>query len=79
MAEWDEGGGGGIGEEDEGGVRLDEMDPDLFAGEDVDWWLDVLAVLTNGEMPPADEGEGEHALADGDRQRVIEWLENGYL
>ncbi|MDA0374288.1 MAG: DUF1592 domain-containing protein [Planctomycetota bacterium] len=57
-------------EEDEGGVRLDEMDPDLFAGEDVDWWLDVLAVLTNGEMPPEDGPN----LADEDRARVIDWL-----
>lgn len=57
-------------EEDEGGVRLDEMDPDLFVGEDVDWWLDVLAVLTNGEMPPKDGPE----LADADRARVIDWL-----
>jgi mono/diheme cytochrome c family protein len=57
-------------EEDEGGLRLDELDPDLFAGDDVDWWLDVLAVLTNGEMPPADGPE----LADADRRRAVEWL-----
>jgi mono/diheme cytochrome c family protein len=57
-------------DEDEGGVRLDEMDPDFFAGEDVDWWLDVLAVLTNGEMPPTDGLK----LADEDRARVIDWL-----
>ena len=51
-------------------LRLDTLDADLFAGDDVDWWLEVLAVLTNGEMPPEDEVE----LADDDRSRVIEWL-----
>ncbi|MCA8966734.1 MAG: DUF1592 domain-containing protein, partial [Planctomycetes bacterium] len=53
-----------------GDVRIDTLDPDLFRGDDVDWWLDVLSVLTNGEMPPEDEGE----LADEDRSKVIEWL-----
>jgi hypothetical protein len=53
-----------------GGVRIDTLDPDLFAGSDVDWWLDVLTVLTNGEMPPEDEAE----LSSEDRGKVIEWL-----
>lgn len=55
---------------EKGGVRLDEMDPDLVHGEDVDWWLDVQSVLSNGEMPP--EGEGD--LSAADRGKVIEWL-----
>ncbi|MEM9657272.1 MAG: DUF1587 domain-containing protein, partial [Planctomycetota bacterium] len=55
---------------EEGGVRIDRLDPDLLQGDDVDWWLEVLAVLTNGEMPPPDEGE----LADDDRARIVEWL-----
>ena len=38
-----------------GDVRLDTLDPDLFGGDDVDWWLDVLAAVSNGEMPPEDE------------------------
>ncbi len=57
-------------EKEKGGVRLDEMDPDLVHGEDVDWWLDVQSVLSNGEMPP--EGKGE--LTTDERGRVIEWL-----
>lgn len=52
------------------GVRMDTLDPDLLHGEDVDWWLEVLTVLSNGAMPP--EGEGE--LSGDDRGRVIEWL-----
>lgn len=43
-------------EEQEGGFRLDRLDPDLIQGDDVDWWLEVVDVLSNGEMPPANEG-----------------------
>jgi len=54
----------------EGNIRIDTLDPDLLHGDDVDWWLEVLAVLSNGEMPPADED----ALPDSLRSSVIEWL-----
>ena len=54
----------------EGNVRIDTLDPDLFAGADVSWWVEVLAVLTNGEMPPTYAEE----LDDEQRTRVIEWL-----
>ena len=54
----------------EGNVRIDTLNPDLLHGEDVNWWLEVLAVLSNGEMPPADED----ALDDKDRSNVVEWL-----
>lgn len=54
----------------EGNIRIDTLDPDLLHGDDVNWWLEVLAVLSNGEMPPADADE----LADDDRSRVVEWL-----
>jgi len=54
----------------EANLRVDALDPDLFQGGDVHWWLEVLAVLNNGEMPPADGGD----LADEDRSRVVEWL-----
>ena len=57
-------------ETQEGNIRIDTLDPDLLHGGDVDWWLEVLAVLSNGEMPPADESE----LADADRSEVIDWL-----
>ena len=53
-----------------GDLRIDALDPDLFAGDDVDWWLDVLAAVSNGEMPP----EGEQPLDDADQARVVEWL-----
>ncbi|MBC8352069.1 MAG: DUF1592 domain-containing protein [Planctomycetes bacterium] len=57
-------------ETQEGNIRIDTLDPDLLHGSDVDWWLEVFAVLSNGEMPPADEAE----MADDDRSKVIEWL-----
>lgn len=56
-----------------GNLRLDTLDPDLFGGDDVDWWLEVQAVLTNGEMPPEDD-EDDYPLSDADRTRVIDWL-----
>lgn len=54
----------------EGRIRIDKLDPDLLHGDDVSWWLEVVAVLNNGEMPPADAG----ALSDRDRSDVVEWL-----
>ena len=41
----------------EGNIRIDTLDPDLLHGEDVNWWLEVSAVLTAGEMPPAEEAK----------------------
>lgn len=60
----------------EGNIRIDSLDPDLLHGKDVQWWLEVLAVLSNGEMPPPDEAEvtDEGKLADVDRSKVVEWL-----
>jgi hypothetical protein len=57
-------------ETQEGNIRIDTLDPDLLHGDDVNWWLEVVAVLSNGEMPPADEAE----LADEERSTVLEWL-----
>ena len=56
----------------EGNIRIDTLDPDLLHGNDIDWWLEVQAVLSTGEMPPPDDAE----LADADRAMVVEWLSN---
>lgn len=56
----------------EGNIQIDSLDPDLLNGPDVDWWLEILAVLNNGEMPPPDEIE----FADEDRIKVVQWLSN---
>ena len=57
-------------EAQEGNVRIDTLNPDLVHGNDIDWWLEVQAVLSNSEMPPPDEVQ----LADADRANIIEWL-----
>ena len=53
-----------------GNIRIDTLNPDLLHGKDVNWWLEILAVVTNGEMPPADAGK----LSDKDRGKIIDWL-----
>ncbi len=50
--------------------RVDVLNPDLLRGQDVDWWLEVMDVLSNGEMPPDDEAE----MPGTDRAKVVEWL-----
>ncbi len=59
----------------EGDFRVDTLDPDLLHGGDVQWWLEILDVLGNGEMPPPDDVE----LADDDRSKIIDWLSSEIL
>lgn len=54
----------------EGAFRLDTLDPDLSHGADVAWWREVAAVVTNGEMPPADGPQ----MSVEQRGAVVEWL-----
>ncbi len=54
----------------EGNIRIDTLNPDLANGPDAHWWLEIQAVLSNGEMPPPDAKE----LRDSDRSKVVEWL-----
>ncbi len=54
-----------------GKFRIDTLDPDLMQGGDVEWWLEVLDVLSNGEMPPEN---AKIELADADLSKIIEWL-----
>ncbi|MBM3825008.1 MAG: DUF1592 domain-containing protein, partial [Verrucomicrobia bacterium] len=51
-------------------LRIDTLNPNLLEGPDVDWWLEILAVLGNGEMPPPDESK----LSGEDRSRAMDWL-----
>ena len=51
-------------------LRIDELDPDLQTGSDVDWWLEVMAALGTGEMPPPEDSE----LPGEERGKVIDWL-----
>ncbi len=51
-------------------LRIDTLNPNLLEGHDVDWWLEILTVLGNGEMPPPDESK----LSGQDRSKAMDWL-----
>ena len=58
-------------EKSEGRLRIDQLNPDLLAGPDIERWREVFAALSNSEMPPEDASD---ALADADRGRIVDWL-----
>ena len=58
-------------EKQKGKFRIDTLNPDLIKGGDKDWWLEVMDVLSNGEMPP-DNAQAE--LSDANRSATIDWL-----
>ena len=58
-------------EKQKGKLRIDTLDPDLQKGKDVNWWLEVFDVISNGEMPPED---AEMQLADAEKGRIVDWL-----
>lgn len=53
------------------GFRIDTLDPDLVTGPDGSWWLEVMEVITSGEMPPEDE---EVQFSDAGQALVVNWL-----
>jgi mono/diheme cytochrome c family protein len=55
-----------------GNLRVDQLNPDLLTGPDVDRWRGIYKVLSNSEMPPADEAD--YRLADADRKSIVDWL-----
>ena len=57
-------------EKSEGRLRVDELNPDLLTGSDVERWREVYNVLSNSEMPPDDEPD--YALADSDRGNIVD-------
>ncbi len=56
----------------EGNLRLDMLDPNLHTGKDVEWWTEIFAAVSKGEMPPADS----KSMPDSDRANVVDWLAN---
>ena len=54
-----------------GDLRVDTLDPNLLVGKDVNWWVEVVDVISNGEMPPEDEAV---ELSDTGRAKIIDWL-----
>ncbi len=59
-------------EKSEGRLRVDQLNPDLLTGPDVERWREVYNVLSNSEMPPEDEPQ--YALADVDHGNIVDWL-----
>ena len=59
-------------EKSEGRLRVDQLNPNLLTGPDVERWREIYNVLGNSEMPPADEPD--YALADADRRSIVDWL-----
>lgn len=52
--------------------RVDQLNPDLLTGPDVDRWRGIYKVLSNGEMPPEDEAQ--YRLTDAERSNIVNWL-----
>ena len=59
-------------EKSEGRLRIDQLNPDLLTGPDVERWSEVYNALSKSEMPPEDAPD--YALADADRGRIVDWL-----
>ncbi|MBA3936526.1 MAG: DUF1592 domain-containing protein [Planctomycetes bacterium] len=55
-----------------GKFRVDTLDPDLLKGRDVEKWLKVYDVVSNGEMPP--ENDQHLQLDDPQRSAMVAWL-----
>ncbi|MDA1229311.1 MAG: hypothetical protein O2856_00925 [Planctomycetota bacterium] len=56
----------------EGRLRIDQLNPDLLTGPDVERWREVFNARSKSEMPPEDEPD--YALADADRGMIVDWL-----
>lgn len=54
------------------GLRVDQLDPNLLTGKDINRWVEIYDVLSKREMPPPDEPN--YHLKDEDRARIVEWL-----
>ncbi len=59
-------------EKQKGKFRVDTLDPDLLKGHDVEKWLTVYDVVSNGEMPP--ENDQHLQLDDQQRSAMVAWL-----
>jgi len=57
-------------EEQEAGLRLDGIDPDLVNGPDASTWRTMLDMINSGEMPP----EEEEQLTDEERRLMVDWI-----
>jgi len=57
-------------EEQKGGLRLDNIDPDLVHGHDAETWRVMLDMVNSGEMPPKEKKQ----LSDEERRLLVDWI-----
>lgn len=57
-------------EKQKGGLRLDEIDPDLVHGKDAETWRAMLDMVNSAEMPPEDEKQP----TDEERRILVDWI-----
>ncbi|UZR97422.1 DUF1592 domain-containing protein [Chondrinema litorale] len=57
-------------EKQKGGLRLDNIDPDLVYGKDAETWRAMLNMINTGEMPPKEEDQ----LKDEERTVLVDWI-----
>ena len=56
----------------EGRLRVDELDPNLLTGKNVNQWREIYNVLSNSEMPPEDDTD--NSLTEAERGNLVDWL-----
>ena len=55
-----------------GNFRVDQLDPNLLTGADINQWTEVYEVLSHSEMPPNDEPD--YHLSDEQRVKIVDWI-----
>ena len=58
-------------DQQEGDVRLDQLNPDLVGGTDAERWHQALNLINQGEMPPADAPQPDPATLE----RLVNWIQ----
>ncbi|WP_200975850.1 DUF1592 domain-containing protein [Echinicola sp. 20G] len=57
-------------DEKKGGLRLDDINPDMIHGQDAETWRAMLNMVNSGEMPPKEEKQ----LSDDERRVLVDWI-----
>ncbi|MBA4192264.1 MAG: hypothetical protein C0467_30205 [Planctomycetaceae bacterium] len=55
-----------------GRLRIDQLNPDLLTGPDVEKWREIFNAISKSEMPP--ENEPDYALSPTNLGSIVDWL-----
>ena len=55
-----------------GSLRIDQLNPDMLTGPDVERWREIYNAVVKSDMPPANDKNNK--LTDNNRTAVLEWL-----